>query len=188
MLPIKATDYRGGTEAVNTLVCSLSGRRCGRSGLTSVPRDKRAHGQCADGWAGWPGPAAEPGRLRDAPRPIASQAAPRGVPPSSHPAPSTSFEESAGSALPSWRSRDLLNAVRSASRLPGLQNPRRGAWGNQGRSSSQAARPSLHLLTCPEASPPPPKIEGTILRFCGRRGSFRHVEAAKDAGTFGNLL
>lgn len=122
------------------------------------------------------------------PRPIASQAAPRGVPPSSHPAPSTSFEESAGSALPSWRSRDLLNAVQSASRLPELQNPRQGAWGNQGRSSSQAARPSLHLPTCPEASPPPPKIEGTILRFCGRRGSFRHVEAAKDAGTFGNML
>lgn len=45
--------------------------------------------------------------------------------------------------------------------------------------------------TCrPVLKPPlhPPKIEGTILRFCGRRGSFRHVEAAKNAGTFGNLL
>lgn len=67
MLLIKATDYRkGGTETVNTLVRPLFGRSCRRSSLTSVPRDKRAYGQCADGRAGWLRPCSR-GQLRDPP-------------------------------------------------------------------------------------------------------------------------
>lgn len=60
-----------------------------------------------------------------------------------------------------------------------------GSAGKSRQELRPSCSPSLHPLTCPEAKTPgeaPPPTEDMILRFCGRRGSVRRVEAQRRPG------